>query len=113
MKIIATLSILLAASSANAELYKCKINGKTTYQEKPCPGTGSEFKLRRDITPDQQKAAREKLKTELTQRAEQRLQENHTTSDGRNTVPAYSANQPQTQAPPAKSTATAQPPYLK
>lgn len=74
MKIIVTFLIMLAAPSSYAELYKCKINGKTAYQEKPCQGAGTEFELKRDISPEQQQAAKERLEAELAEREEKHRQ---------------------------------------
>lgn len=44
MKIIA-LIIVLITSPVLAKTYKCDVNGKTTYQAKPCPSGGGEIKL--------------------------------------------------------------------
>jgi hypothetical protein len=73
MKIIVTLIALLAAPAAYAQLYKCTINGGTVYQQKPCKGEGSEFVLKKDITPEQQQAAKERLEAELAEKAEKQL----------------------------------------
>lgn len=71
MKITLALLTLLITAPAYAELYKCKVNGKTIYQGTACKGEGGEFKLRRDISPEQQKAAQERLSAELAAKMEQ------------------------------------------
>lgn len=70
MKTIIAILAMLATAPAYAGMYKCVTNGKTTYQERPCKGVGGEFKLRTDISPEQQQAAKERLEAELAKKAE-------------------------------------------
>jgi len=63
------LLLLLLPTYAHAKVYKCEINGKTTYQQKQCADTDSakEVKLRKGISIDQQIHAVNKLNQRLVQ----------------------------------------------
>ncbi len=50
-------------SSAEAEMFKCTVNGKTTYQAKPCAHTSTEKKLNIKLSdPAKNAEALERLK---------------------------------------------------
>jgi len=73
MKIIPTLILILAISPAYAEIFKCEVNGSTTYQQFPCKQSGEEFIPAKDISKQEQKAAVEKLDKDLAIQAEKEL----------------------------------------
>ncbi|OQK17512.1 hypothetical protein AU255_06465 [Methyloprofundus sedimenti] len=75
MKIISTLILILAISPVYAEIYKCEENGIISYQQFPCKEGGTEFIPPKDISPEQQKAAIEKLDREIAIQAEQKQQQ--------------------------------------
>lgn len=70
MKLIIALLAIVATAPTYAVTYKCINKGKITYQEFPCKGEGGEFTYRKDISPERQKAAQERLQTELTEKTE-------------------------------------------
>lgn len=65
MRIIRALIIVFFTSSVYAEIYKCKVNDKISYQGFPCLTDGGEFIIKKDISVEQQKAAVLKLNEEL------------------------------------------------
>ena len=72
MKIIPTLILILATSPVCAKIYECEENGLKSYQQFPCKQGGKEFTPRKDISPEEQKAAVEKLDKDLANIAEQK-----------------------------------------
>ncbi len=70
MRWIALLFLLLV-NVAHGKAYKCKVNGKTVYQQRPCK-TGVEFRFKKEVTPAQRSAALERLKNEIEQREKRR-----------------------------------------
>jgi len=75
MKIIPILILVLAISPVYAEIYKCEVNGIISYQQSPCKQGGTEFTPPKDISPEQQQAAIEKLNSEIAIQAEQKQQQ--------------------------------------
>lgn len=61
MKILTALIFVLFVTPAYAEIYKCIVNGNTTYQQTQCKKVGSEFIPEKDISLEQQKSAIKKL----------------------------------------------------
>lgn len=72
MKISVTLIFLLFLTPAYAEIYKCRKNGSTSYQQTQCKQTGTEFALKKDISIEQQEAAEKKLTADLELIAEKK-----------------------------------------
>ena len=62
-----TLFILfaLSISVAQAETYRCKNNGKTSFQDTPCETAGAKFDLGSDISIEKQNAAQSQLNREM------------------------------------------------
>lgn len=74
MKFIFVFFTILLCSSASADMYKCDIDGKTSYQDEPCEkrgGTGHKFNKLYEISKEQQKQAKAKLDLEEALIAEQ------------------------------------------
>ena len=77
--IIFVLLVTFISNTAFANMYKCKSNGKTTYQEKPCKNTRhAEFSLKNDISKAKQQQAALNHQKLLVKRkeAQQLAQEN-------------------------------------
>ncbi len=74
MKIIKVLIFALFISPAYAEMFKCKINGKISYQDTACQAHGSIFKKKFDVSVDQQKAVVATLNDQVNARREIKLQ---------------------------------------
>lgn len=72
MKCIIALIFALSTFSVHAQLYKCKVNAKTSYQEAPCKSGRAEFELKEDISEKQHKAAVIKLEKELSVNTEKK-----------------------------------------
>ena len=53
--------IFMLAGNAYAKAYKCEVNGKTTYQQSPCPDDGQEFKTIYDLSATDYYAAQKRL----------------------------------------------------
>ncbi len=65
MRYLTILILAVITTPVNAKLYKCVINGKTSYQAIPCKGVGGEFSLKKDISKAQQEPVVQKLKSDL------------------------------------------------
>ena len=50
-------ALLILPSLAGAQVYKCVINGKTQYAERPCAPAAQALNIRDDITPERQAEA--------------------------------------------------------
>ncbi|MCF7969988.1 MAG: hypothetical protein K9L22_02345 [Methylococcaceae bacterium] len=74
MKISTPAIIFLFISPVYAEMYKCTENGQISYQDKQCKINGSAFIPSKDISTEQQQSAREKLKSDLAIRNEEKKQ---------------------------------------
>jgi len=55
------LLVALTSTVAFAKAYKCEVNGKTTYQQSPCPEDGQEFKTVDDLSVADYKAAQSRI----------------------------------------------------
>lgn len=65
---------MFLCSNVSADMYKCDIAGKTTYQDEPCEkrgGTGHKLKKKYEISKEKQKQAKAKLDLEEARVAEQ------------------------------------------
>jgi len=71
MKIISALIFLFFFTPASAQIYKCIVNGNTTYQQTQCKQAGNEFTPKTDISIEQQQSAVDKLDAELKTISEQ------------------------------------------
>ncbi len=71
MKFFLILFFTLSISPAIAKVYKCELNGSTSYQQQPCEAKGNEFIIKNDISPGQYEEAVNKLEKELAISAEQ------------------------------------------
>lgn len=58
MKTLLSLLFLLFAFSAHAQVYKCKVNGKTEFKDQPCETEGQALRLPAQPTEAEQMAAR-------------------------------------------------------
>ncbi|BCG64176.1 MAG: hypothetical protein methR_P1944 [Methyloprofundus sp.] len=69
MRIITLLMTTLAISPAHAKIFKCEIDGKTSFQQTPCQAqaNSSEFLLKKDISIDRQQQAMRKLNDDLSE----------------------------------------------
>lgn len=51
------LALLILPSLAGAQVYKCVVNGKTQYAERPCAPAAKALDIRDDVTPERQAEA--------------------------------------------------------
>lgn len=51
------LALLILPSLASAQVYKCVVNGKTQYAERPCAPTAKALNIGDDLTPERQAEA--------------------------------------------------------
>ena len=61
MKFFIITLLLAVFVPAHADMYKCKVNGKTAYQARPCAADveeANQFKLKHDISKTEQERAR-------------------------------------------------------
>jgi hypothetical protein len=67
MKILLCIILSTISFITYVEINKWEINGKLVFQSAPCSeGTQKEFKLRTDISRDDQKAAAKKLHADIS-----------------------------------------------
>jgi len=72
VKVIIVFFIIFSISPVYAKMYKCIVEGQVSYQGAPCQQEGSEFKKKKDISNEQQKAATARLNADLATSAENR-----------------------------------------
>ncbi len=74
MRIITFLITALAISPAHAKIFKCEIDGKTSFQQTPCQAatSSSEFVLKKDISINRQQQAMQKLEDDLVEITERK-----------------------------------------
>ena len=71
MRIVA-LIITLFVTPIYAKMYKCEVNGKTSYQQSPCYSGGSEIKAYAAPTEAQRRASAQRTNQYLHQKEEER-----------------------------------------
>ena len=64
MKLLLIL-LTITFSTAHAETFRCKDNGKTSFQDTPCSTGGSTFDYGEDISLEKQQAAQSQLKRDM------------------------------------------------
>lgn len=57
-------ALLIVPTLASAQVYKCVINGKTQYAERPCAPAAKALSIRDDVTPERQAEAEQVARRE-------------------------------------------------
>ena len=66
--------LIATATPTYAGVYKCTVDGQTAYQSSPCADSGESFKIKKEISVNQQKAAQARLDKEMADNTERHRQ---------------------------------------